>query len=171
MVWVSLGADAVHRRAHRRRRVGVVRPAGVRERGRRARHRRHLAPALAAEAPTLVTFAAEVVAADVGAGAVRPVLPAPAIRRELRLRLAAAGVLGDVGGLRWRLAPLVLGRPPQEPGADTMIDLVLPGSGLAAVGPAGIVVAEALVRRAEVGAGLLLGATLLSAALVSRSLP
>jgi hypothetical protein len=35
----------------------------------------------------------------------------PGTRRELRLRLAAAGALGAAGGLRWRLAPLVLGRP------------------------------------------------------------
>ena len=34
-----------------------------------------------------------------------------AVRRELRMRLTEAGVLGDAGGLRWRLAPLVLGQP------------------------------------------------------------
>lgn len=65
--------------------------------------------ALPTEAPTLVTF-------EVAAGAFALSLcirfcPLPAIRRELRMRLTAAGVLGGVGGLRWRLAPLVLGQP------------------------------------------------------------
>ncbi len=44
-----------------------------------------------------------------------------------------------------------------------MIELVLLGLGLAAVGAVGIAVTEVLVRRAEVGAALLLGATLISA--------
>jgi hypothetical protein len=35
----------------------------------------------------------------------------PAVREELWMRLTAAGVLGEAGGLRWRLASLVLGRP------------------------------------------------------------
>jgi O-antigen/teichoic acid export membrane protein len=67
--------------------------------------------ALIGAVPTLVTFAAEV---TVGALALLLCIrfgPLPAIRRELRMRLTAAGVLGGVGGLRWRLAPLVLGRP------------------------------------------------------------
>ena len=49
-----------------------------------------------------------------------------------------------------------------------MIELVLLGLGLAAVGAVGIAVTEVLVRRAEVGAALLLGATLISATLVGR---
>ena len=49
-----------------------------------------------------------------------------------------------------------------------MIELVLPGLGLAVVGAVGIAVTEVLVRRAEVGAALLLGATLISATLVGR---
>ena len=49
-----------------------------------------------------------------------------------------------------------------------MIDLVLLGVALVAVGAVGIAVIELLVRRAEVGAALLLGATLMSATLVDR---
>jgi hypothetical protein len=41
--------------------------------------------------------------------------PLPVIRRELRLRLDAAGLLGAAGGLRRRLARLVLG--PEAPAA------------------------------------------------------
>jgi hypothetical protein len=67
--------------------------------------------ALVGEAPTLAVFVAEV-----GAGALALALcirfcPLPDVRRELWLRLAAAGALGGVDGRRWRLAPLVLGRP------------------------------------------------------------
>ena len=49
-----------------------------------------------------------------------------------------------------------------------MIELVLLGMVLAAIGALGIAVLEVLVRRAEVGAALLLGATLMSATLVGR---
>ena len=49
-----------------------------------------------------------------------------------------------------------------------MIELVLLGLGLAAVGAVGIAVTEVLVRRAEVGAALLLGATLISVILDRR---
>jgi lipopolysaccharide exporter len=67
--------------------------------------------ALVGEAPTLAVFVAEI-----GAGALALALcirfgPLPDLRRELWLRLTAAGALGAVGGWRWRLAPLVLGRP------------------------------------------------------------
>ena len=67
--------------------------------------------ALVGKAPTLAVFMAEI-----GAGALALALcirfsPLPYIRRELWLRLTAAGALGGVGGRRWRLAPLVLGRP------------------------------------------------------------
>ena len=56
-----------------------------------------------------------VLGAEAGAGALALALcirfcPLPAIRSELWMRLAAAGVLGEVGGRRWRLASLVLGR-------------------------------------------------------------
>ena len=37
--------------------------------------------------------------------------PLPAIRSELWMRFDAAGVLGPVGGLRWRLASRLLGAP------------------------------------------------------------
>jgi lipopolysaccharide exporter len=67
--------------------------------------------ALDTEAPTLVTFAAEVAAGAFALSLCIRFCPLPAICRELRMRLTAAGVLGGVGGLRWRLAPLVLGQP------------------------------------------------------------
>jgi hypothetical protein len=57
---------------------------------------------------------------EVAAGALALALsirlcPLPAIRDELWMRLTAAGVLGEAGGPRRRLASLVLGRP--EPAA------------------------------------------------------
>jgi O-antigen/teichoic acid export membrane protein len=57
-----------------------------------------------------------VLVAEIGAGALALALctrfcPLPAVRSELWMRLAAAGVLGEVGGVRWRLASLVLGAP------------------------------------------------------------
>jgi O-antigen/teichoic acid export membrane protein len=59
-----------------------------------------------------------VLGAEIGAGALALALcvrfsPIPGIRRELRMRLVVAGALGAVGGVRWRLAPLVLG--PHDP--------------------------------------------------------
>ncbi len=65
--------------------------------------------------PAPVAFAAEVVAGALALALCIRVCPLPAIRRELRMRLTAAGVLGGAGGLRWRLVPLVLGRPEREP--------------------------------------------------------
>jgi lipopolysaccharide exporter len=58
--------------------------------------------------------------AEVGAGACTLAIcirfvPLPAIREELWMRLAAAGVVGDVGGTRWRLASRVLGAPNLAP--------------------------------------------------------
>jgi hypothetical protein len=71
--------------------------------------------ALDGNLPALGVFAAEL-----GAGALALALcirfsPVPGVRHELRRRLTAAGALGTVGGVRWRLAPLVLG--PTEPTA------------------------------------------------------
>jgi hypothetical protein len=71
--------------------------------------------ALVGHVPTLVAFAAEVTVAALALWLCIRFGPLPAIRRELRMRLTAAEMLGNVGGLRWRLAPLVLGRPEQEP--------------------------------------------------------
>lgn len=67
--------------------------------------------ALVGNVPTLGMLVAEV-----GTGALAFALcirfcPLPDVRRELRSRLTAAGALGSVGGLRWRLAPLVMGQP------------------------------------------------------------
>jgi len=64
--------------------------------------------------PTLVVFAAEVVAGTLALTVCVRVCPLPAVRQELWLRLTAAGLLGAPGELRWRLAPLALGRPPRE---------------------------------------------------------
>ena len=64
--------------------------------------------------PTLVVFAAEVVAGTLALAVCVRVCPMPAIRHELWLRLTAAGLLGAAAGLRWRLTPLALGRPPRE---------------------------------------------------------
>ena len=64
--------------------------------------------------PTLVVFAAEVVAGALALVLAVRVCPLPAVRRELWLRLTAAGLLGATDGLRRRLAPLVLGRQQQE---------------------------------------------------------
>ena len=83
--------------------------------------------ALTGRVPALAVFLAEL-----GAGALALALcirfqPLPALRRELRMRLTVAGALGAAGGLRWRLAPLLLGPPDPDPdpGQD-------PGSGPAA---------------------------------------
>jgi hypothetical protein len=61
-----------------------------------------------------VVFAAEVVAGALALVLAVRVCPLPAARRELWLRLTAAGLLGSADGLRRRLAPLVLGRQQQE---------------------------------------------------------
>ena len=106
--------DAARRRGHHGRGVDLVRARSSPARAWRVaiaavRH------AVASTTPTLVTFAAEVAA---GAAALLLCIrfcPLPAIRRELRLRLSAAGALGGVSSLRWRLAPLVLGQPEPRP--------------------------------------------------------
>ena len=69
---------------------------------------------LVSAVPTLVAFAAEVVAGTLALTVCVRVCPLPAVRHELWLRLTAAGLLGAAGELRWRLAPLALGRPPRE---------------------------------------------------------
>jgi O-antigen/teichoic acid export membrane protein len=56
-----------------------------------------------------------VLVAEIGAGALALALcirfcPVPAIREELSMRVTAAGVRGEVGGLRWRAVSLVLGQ-------------------------------------------------------------
>jgi hypothetical protein len=64
--------------------------------------------------PTLLAFAAEVVAGTLALALCVRLCPRPAVRHELWLRLTASGLLGATGGLRSHLAPLVLGRPRRE---------------------------------------------------------
>jgi lipopolysaccharide exporter len=66
---------------------------------------------LAGEVPALLALAAEVAAGALALALCIRFGPLLAIRRELWMRLTAAGVLSGVGGVRWRVAALVLGRP------------------------------------------------------------
>ena len=67
--------------------------------------------ALVGAVPVLLVLGAEIGVATVALALCIRFCPLPAIRNELQMRLQAAGLLGRVGGLRWRLAPLVLGPP------------------------------------------------------------
>jgi O-antigen/teichoic acid export membrane protein len=67
--------------------------------------------ALVGQVPTMLVFAAELAAGTLALALCIRFCPLPGIRRELRMRLDAAGVLGGAGGWRQRLAPLVVGRP------------------------------------------------------------
>ncbi|HZD01750.1 MAG TPA: lipopolysaccharide biosynthesis protein [Actinomycetes bacterium] len=67
--------------------------------------------ALAGNVPALGVFAVEICAGALALALCIRFSPLPGIRRELRLRLTAAGALGAAGGVRWRLAPLLLGPP------------------------------------------------------------
>ena len=60
---------------------------------------------------TLVVLGAEAAAGAIALALCIRFCPLPAIRSELWMRLEAAGVLGEVGGPRTRLASLVLGAP------------------------------------------------------------
>lgn len=84
--------------------------------------------ALVQSAPAVIVLAAEVATGAVALALCIRLCPLPGIRRQLRSRLWAAGLLGRAGGLRWRLAPLVLG-PGDVPAAT-------PGGGSA--DPAGM---------------------------------
>jgi lipopolysaccharide exporter len=67
--------------------------------------------ALTGHVRTLVVLGAEAGAGALALAVCIRLCPLPTVRSELWMRLAAAGVLGEVGGLRWRLASLVLGAP------------------------------------------------------------
>jgi len=71
--------------------------------------------ALVGQVPTVLVFAAEFAAGALALTLCIRLCPVPGIRRELRMRLDAAGVLGGAGGWRRRLAPLVVGRPEPVP--------------------------------------------------------
>jgi hypothetical protein len=53
-------------------------------------------------APTLVVFGAEAAVGVLAFALSIRLCPLPAVREELWMRLTAAGVLGEAGGLRWR---------------------------------------------------------------------
>lgn len=74
--------------------------------------------ALVGAVPPLLVLGAEVGAGTVALALCIRFYPLPAIRDDLRMRLQAAGLLGRVGGLRWRLAPLVLGHPEPASGPE-----------------------------------------------------
>ncbi|MCW2538346.1 MAG: hypothetical protein JWN95_71 [Frankiales bacterium] len=65
--------------------------------------------------PTLVVFAAELVVGTLMLVLWIRFCPLPAIRRELRMRLDAGGVLGSDSGWRRRLALLVVGDSSPRP--------------------------------------------------------
>jgi O-antigen/teichoic acid export membrane protein len=60
-------------------------------------------------APAVLVLAAEMCVGVLSLTLCIRLCPLSAVRRELRLRLDAAGLLGAAGGLRWRLASLVVG--------------------------------------------------------------
>ncbi|MDT7614112.1 MAG: hypothetical protein QOF00_1559 [Pseudonocardiales bacterium] len=74
---------------------------------------------LVGQVPTLLVFAAELVAGALMLTLCIRFCPLPAIRGELRMRLDAAGVLGAAGGWRRRLASLVVGRWEPAPGRQS----------------------------------------------------
>ena len=67
--------------------------------------------ALVGQVPTMLVFAAELASGALALMLCIRFCPLPGIRRELRMRLDAAGALGGADGWRRRLAPLVVGRP------------------------------------------------------------
>jgi lipopolysaccharide exporter len=71
--------------------------------------------ALVGQVPTVLVFAAELAAGALTLALCIRFCPQPGIRRELRMRLDAAGVLGSAGGWRRRLAQLVIGRSEPAP--------------------------------------------------------
>ena len=64
---------------------------------------------LAGVAPSALVLLGEIAAGTLALGLCLRFSPIPGVRRELRMRLQVAGALGTAGGLRWKLAPLVLG--------------------------------------------------------------
>jgi lipopolysaccharide exporter len=71
--------------------------------------------ALVGQAPTMLVFAVELAAGALALALCIRFCPLPGFRRELRMRLDAAEVLGGAGGWRRRLVPLVVGRPEPAP--------------------------------------------------------
>jgi lipopolysaccharide exporter len=74
--------------------------------------------ALAGVAPSALVLLGEIAAGALALALCLRFSPIPGVRRELRMRLRVAGALGAVGGLRWRLAPLVLGPHDRVPEAE-----------------------------------------------------
>jgi lipopolysaccharide exporter len=67
--------------------------------------------AVGGHGPALVVLGAEMAAGALALALFIRFSPLPAVREELWMRLTAAGVLSEAGGVRWRLASLTLGRP------------------------------------------------------------
>jgi lipopolysaccharide exporter len=74
--------------------------------------------ALAGQLPAPLALAAETAAGALALGLCIRLGPLAGFRRELAMRLEEAGVLGRAGGVRRRLAPLVLGRPDAVTGPE-----------------------------------------------------
>jgi lipopolysaccharide exporter len=71
--------------------------------------------ALTGHVRAVIVLAAEAIAWVIALALCVRLCPLPAVRSELWMRLDAAGVLGEVGGRRWRLASLVLAAPVPAP--------------------------------------------------------
>jgi O-antigen/teichoic acid export membrane protein len=71
---------------------------------------------LTGHAPAILVLAVETCVGALALALCIRFCPLPAVRRELSLRLDAAALLGAAGGLRWRLARLVLG--PEAPAVE-----------------------------------------------------
>ena len=124
--------------------------------------------ALVGEAPTLAVFLAEV-----GAGALALALcirfcPLPDVRRELWLRGGGRAGWRRRSPLAARAARVGPAGSVDTAGAATMIGMLLLGFGLLAAVGLGVALLEALIRRADVGAALVLGVMVLQAVLIDR---
>jgi O-antigen/teichoic acid export membrane protein len=67
-----------------------------------------------AGSPSLALLTVQITAGALSLALCIRVCPVPDVRAELWLRVVSAGLLGAVGGGRWRLARLVLGKPDQS---------------------------------------------------------
>ena len=107
---------AAHRRAHHAAQLWAsYAPAAFASARRRVGRRGRPARALLGQVPTLLVFAAELAAGALALALCIRFCPLPGIRRELRMRLDRGRGARRRRRLRWRLAPLVVGRPESAP--------------------------------------------------------